>query len=163
EAKRPGRDKRGKTMTADVLLRACHAQAQLLDDLIEPWQHEYETAELVSAIEALLPKLVATCQVFQELDKSVWSDVWAGRIKNMQSYGEQLRGLWDNLVKLLDKVRKSCHLLRDQGYAVQGLDLFENSVEDIRRVRDALIARWPWIDPQQIEESRAAYDRGEYQ
>jgi hypothetical protein len=150
-------------MTADLLLQACHAQAQLVDDLIEPWKREHPAAEQASAHEALFRKLVELCHIFQELDQAVWDDVWAGRIQDFQSRGEGLRRLWEDLLKILDKVSTGARALVAEGLPLAGLSEFDQAVEGIRRLRDRLNDRWPWIDSTMIEASRAAYAAGKSQ
>jgi hypothetical protein len=142
-------------MTEGVLLRVCRAQANLAETLVEPWMREHDTAGRARLIEALLPRLLTLCAVFQELHAAIWRDLLAGRIREVQSLGEELQQTWAEALAFLEGVRDNGRECVTKGHAIPRFEELERAVEALQRIGEEHAARWPWIDKETVARSRA--------
>ncbi len=142
-------------MTESVLLRVCRAQASIAETLVEPWMREHDAAERARLIESMLPRLIALCEVFQELHAAAWKDLFAGRVREVQGLGEDLQQMWADALGFLCGVRENgCECLA-QGYAISRFDELERAVEALERMGEEHATRWPWIDKETVARSKA--------
>lgn len=147
-------------MTEGVLLRVCRAQASLAETLVEPLLREHDAAGRARLIESLLPRLLALCEVFQELHAAAWKDLFAGAIRDVQDVGEDLRQTWADALGLLAGVRDVGRECVARGYAIDRFDELDRAVADLGRVSEEHTARWPWIDKETMARSRADIEAG---
>jgi hypothetical protein len=148
-------------MTESVLLRVCRAQASLAETLVEPWLREHDAAGRARLIEAMLPRLVALCEVFQELHAATWKDLFAGRVREVQGLGEDLQQMWADALAFLGGVRDNGRECLAQGYAIDRFDELERAVEALERAGEEHAARWPWIDKETVARSKADIAAGQ--
>jgi hypothetical protein len=142
-------------MTEGVLLRVCRAQASLAETLVEPWLREHDAAGRARLIESILPRLLALCEVFQELHAATWQDLFAGTVRDVQDLGEDLREMWSDALGLLGGVRDVGRDCLAQGHAIARFDELDRAVAALGRVSEEHAARWPWIDKETVARSRA--------
>jgi hypothetical protein len=142
-------------MTEGVLLRVCRAQASLAETLVEPWLREHDPAGRARLIESLLPRLLALCEVFEELHAAAWEDLFAGSVRDVQDLGEDLRQTWADALGLLGRVRDLGRECLAQGHAIGRFDELDRAVGALVRISEEHAARWPWIDKETVARSRA--------
>ncbi len=141
-------------MMEGVLLRVCRAQASLAETLIEPWLREQDAPRRAHLIEAVLPRLMALCEAFEELHSATWRQLFAGGVREVQNVGEDLQRLWADALAFLGGVRDKGRECLAGGCAIDRFDEFERAVEAVGLAVAEHAARWPWIDEETLARSR---------
>lgn len=149
-------------MTECVLLRVCRAQASLAETLLVPWLRDQDTAVRARMIEAVLPRLTALCAALGELPAAAWQDLFAGGIRAIEDVGDDLRRLWADTLAFLNDVRDRGRACLAAGHAIEGFEELERCVEAIGRAAVEHEERWPWIDRETLERSRADIAAGRW-
>lgn len=147
-------------MTDGVLLRVCRAQASLAETLVEPWLREHDSASRAQLIESLLPRMIGLCAVFQELHTTVWRDLFAGGVHEIQDVGSDLQQTWTDALAFLAGMRDKGRECLAQGYLIDRFDDLERAMEAVERTAQEHNDRCPWIDKQTVTKSTADIESG---
>jgi hypothetical protein len=144
-------------MPTSTLLRAQRERVTAVDEAVGAWQGsdvpEGDTAQFVR-----------WCAVDTEVVVNGWRAAWqqlqADRLQDHMETGSLLREIFDVLLHAAKTLRNiKVHL----GGASAEVTELESVVRRLTGERSEFIRLWPWVSKEAAAESRAAFERGEYQ
>ena len=141
----------------------CRGQTRTIEDAVESWKAGHDDAMEVRDIEDLVAFCLSACQFMERWYKEAWELALAGRLKKVQSAGKMLRTALDRSVEALEEVRGCVKWAEKKEYTVDNAREVLAAADRVKRMRDDLNERWPFLDKQQIEAARAELSRGDYQ
>jgi len=114
-------------------------------------------------IEDLVQESLWVYGLLKKLHRGAWDRLLGNQLKNVQQAGEMLRAVFEVALLILPKVGDCILGAERKGYTVAKTAEFEQAMKDLRHMNQHLLDQWPAIDAKQVEESRAAFARGEFQ
>ncbi|MBV9125036.1 MAG: hypothetical protein JO112_16905 [Planctomycetes bacterium] len=134
-----------------------------VEDAVEAWKAEHHEAMGVRMFEEVVRECLAAHTFFQDIQKERWGQLWAGQIREIQTTGENFLRVLETSLIVYSLVEECLLRVKRAGYSVNGEEEFEKAFQELRSAAADFKSRWPFVDHQQIEESRAAFAQGESQ
>jgi hypothetical protein len=120
--------------------------------------------------DALMGKAARSALALHDTWDAAWSDLEERVVEaqEVQEIGAHLRELFSRWNALLASMRQDALDLAARGHDLTSAPLLERALEKVCRLQDMLEKNWPWadrpwlpLDPNKIQESRAAITRGD--
>jgi hypothetical protein len=139
----------------------CRGRARAIEDAIDAWNLDHDNALSARDMEDVVGECLSTRDFLSQWHQTAWEHLFAGRLANIQQAGELLRSATGKLVHVFAAVQTCVKWMERKGYPVDKAVEFEAAARAVEGLLADLNRRWPFIDPQQVEEARAAFARGE--
>ena len=111
--------------------------------------------ELAGDLEDHVRELLTFPDMLRRAWRSVFHALFARGRVDCRSVGEKVRDVWTRCAGVMrDVLRVGREMERQTGLSVEGLAELEAASADVERMREAILADWPW--PPSAEEIRAA-------
>jgi hypothetical protein len=96
--------------------------------------------------------------------RSIFHAMFSRRQVDYRSLGERVRDVWRLCAAVMkDVLRVGRETERQAGTAVGELAELEAAIADVERMREAILAEWPWPPmAEEVRQAREATSRGEY-
>ena len=105
---------------------------------------------------------------FPDMLRRAWRSIFhtmftRGRV-DYRSLGERVRDVWTLCAAVMRDVLRVCRETeRQAGLSVEGLAELEAASADVERMRDAILADWPWPPTaEEVRQAREGIGRGDY-
>jgi hypothetical protein len=134
-----------------------------VEDAVEAWKAEHDDAMGVRMFEDVVRECLAAHTLFRDMQKERWEKLFAGKISEVQTTGENLIKTFETSLLVYSLVEECLLRVKRAGFRVNGEEEFEKAFPELRSAAADFKSRWPFVDLKQIEESRAAFARGESQ
>jgi hypothetical protein len=140
-------------------------RTHLVEQLTENWQFDH--VEAMGARD--LEELVEECLELDKLSKRAWKALVTllfdpAEKSDKVFAGEALvRSAISRTIKVFRFVQKLIEDAESGGYTIAGAADFRKSFKEVLMLQKEIAEKWPTIDSGMIEESMAAYRRGEFQ
>lgn len=134
-----------------------------IEDALETWQSSWPDAIEVPTLADIVIECVDLADFLCKWERAAWGLLDANRLPNVQRTGQHLREALHQALQLLEEVGKSLQWAADQGHKAGNPSLLDDAVKRVQESAAKLEQRWPFIDPRQVEQARAALARGEFQ
>lgn len=141
----------------------CRGRVRAVEDAVETWKAEHDDQLEIREIEAIVKECTGIRELLQTWQKEAWSLLWKNQLANTQHTGELLQTAYARCLTVFVKVRGCIQWAKRSGYADNREVEFEEVMAEIQRLSQELTMRWPFIDPKQIEQSRAEIKHGAFQ
>jgi len=114
-------------------------------------------------IEAVVREYLWIRDCIRDLQARCIEKLFSGRITRVQELGESLRALHRRMLELFPRVQEGIRWAEEKSYTVDHANEFQTVAHDVETMSRELETRWPFIDPKQVERSRAAFAQGDFQ
>ena len=139
----------------------CLRRSSLVKELVQRWQLEHEEAMAARDVEELVQEYLDLCRLlvrgWQGLYQRLFSD-----LEDIDAAGERMLTAITQTLDVCGPIGDLIAKTKAAGYQIHGSEEFAKQVENLKALRAEVIKTWPTVDHKMIEESMAAYGRGEY-
>lgn len=98
----------------------------------------------------------------QHVWTSLLDQLFTEQIDDIDATGDTMKHALTRAGRIFETVRGFVTDAERKGHQVQAVSEFEHAVRETLRVMADLEQKWPSVDPRLVEESLAAYKRGDY-
>jgi hypothetical protein len=150
-------------MTEQFLCQFCNDQVQFFNALVEPRRPDETDDRFVAEITEIVPAMFRLSKSLQYVQDVTRKAALEGRIKTIQATGEGVDSLLDAAVRLCEVLQARCHKAIAAGHEIEPLPDLARITDDIRRMREDWIRKWPFVDSAMLERSAVEYAEGKFQ
>lgn len=150
-------------MSDSALLSIQKCNVQSVRDLAETWPSKAVDVDTALEVQDAVRASRIWPDALEDVLDSLWWRIKEGRLDNIQESGERLLALVDQCLRVVELVGRRVQAFDRQGRSIRGSALLPNTEERLCSFRKKLEDTWPWITEEILAESRAEYERGEYQ
>lgn len=140
----------------------CTGTVRTIHDAVEAWKKDHAQAMVARDTEELVDLYLKAGVWIREWYDEAWKLLLAGQLPNTQEVGGAiqrcLRGLVDAAPPLAEGVCSN----EKRGFVIEGSAKLPAAIEAGEAMLADLERRWPFLDPQEVEASRARIARGEF-
>jgi hypothetical protein len=145
-----------------ILVQRYHRRIRLLQEMLEDWQIKHQQAMFARDLE----ELVQECLELRRLTDHVWGKLSDGlfseEIENIDPAGRLMQFAVDKAVEVFEQIATLIRKADEGGYNIDASDDFSAAQARIKEIKTELAVQWPWSNHDLIQESLAAYKRGEH-
>lgn len=146
-----------------VAVERCLRRSAVVQALVEEWQQAYEEAQRVTDVEELCHECIDLCSLWRHAWRGVTKSLLNGKFTDTDFIGRALEDAIAKTIRTVGNVLASANEIRSRGFEMSCIDELERGLHDVTRIGKQLADSWPFTDHAMITESRAAFERGEYQ
>ena len=146
-----------------IFVRRFLHRSRSVDELIEEWKLEHDQAMFAFDLE----ELVSECIDLGNLSKHAWKSFRDLLLKNpnapvIEESGRVMQTALTRTLEMFHTVKALVTEASQKGHSIQDAADFELVVNETRKISDKVQVVFMEPDPAAIEESIAAFKRGEY-
>lgn len=151
-------------MTESILVRIRRNSVQALAEAVQAWPTDQFDGDRADDVREAIRACRSWPDEFTDILDSIWLRMRAHLSDmNFQETGEWLLGLIDQALQTLDRLNHLAQGFAQRGQTIPRAAQLGEIAEKLRRFRQQFRENWFWVDDGTLEESRAEYERGDYQ
>jgi hypothetical protein len=149
-------------MSGSVLFTLCRGRTRAIEEAAEAWKKDHADAQFACDVDFLARECVELAGVASAVHSEARRSLFEGRFPNVDATGRALLELLEASVRATASTAECAAEIGRLGYAVEEPQAFAKATADLRRLRQEVADQWPFVDAVLVNESRAAFDRGDY-
>jgi hypothetical protein len=139
-------------LSASILYRDQQNTVDLLEAAVKEWAERAARHEpLNDETASLLAQMVRVCLRSPDLMRDLWewakAEELAGRLRDRQLAGEDLRERLGGWLQLLARIEQAARGAEAAGYPVSGADELEGAADEMRAILQEVNETWPPQEP----------------
>ncbi len=148
-----------------LLVRRCLNRSHQLEQYVETWQIDHKGAVYAGDLEELVEECLEIAPLLRRAwDRAVERLFDEGERSEKVFAGEEvIRGAISRVVRVFGISAKLIESAERAGFSIDGVGRFRDGLRDLERLEQEAENQWPPMDSQQMRDSLAAYQRGDYQ
>ena len=147
------------TILARRILGRSRLVGELVDDLSMAGQRNISKRDIVE----LVLECLELCKLLKGTWQSVLGELFNEQVDDVEASGEMIRRATSRALTAFARVQENIVLASKRGESIENAEAFGDAMRELQKLKAEVEKRWPTFDRQQIEESLAAFRRGEYQ
>jgi hypothetical protein len=149
-------------MSASVLFTLCRGRTQAIEEAAEAWKKDHADAQVACDVDLLARECVELAGVAGAVHSEARHSLFEGRFPNVDATGRALLELLEASIRATASTAECVAEIDRLGFTLEEREAFDKATADLRRLRQEVAGQWPFIDAVLVNESRAAFDRGDY-
>jgi hypothetical protein len=141
----------------------CEARLHGISTAAGLWKRDHQEAMKVRDVEDLVRECLGAHDLLTDLYQEAWHLLLHNELTDVQAEGRFLELLLHRAERTWITIQERIHWAQGQGYSIDRSAELDQAIESGQRMSRTVSQRWPFIDPQQIEQARAELTRGEFQ
>jgi hypothetical protein len=146
-----------------VLIRRCVKRSYLVEELVETWQIEHSQAMFARDLEELVQECLELSGLLTKGWQSAVHVLFDEQFDDLDTIGKMLKVAIDKSIGVFRKVEDLISEAIRKHYDIEGAEAFRRAVSDTVAMKKEVEKQWPAVNHRMIQESIAAYSRGDYQ
>jgi hypothetical protein len=145
-----------------ILARRCLGRSRLVAELVENWQLEHKQAMVARDVEELVLECVDLGKLIQHCGKSLFARLGEEDFVEIDEIGDTMRAAIAKSLLAFESVRDDVRMAEHKGFIIDNSVSLENVILELRQMEAEFKNNWPTVDRQQLADSLAAYNKGDY-
>jgi hypothetical protein len=145
-----------------VLIRRCLGRSRMVEELVENWQIDHQQAMFARDIEELIVECIELAELVRRGRTWLADELFDEKIDNIDKAGEMLRTAISKALLAYDRVQKTVEAAEQMQFTIDNARQFRAVVRELRDIEDEVKKTWPTVNRQMVNDSLAAYARGEF-
>jgi hypothetical protein len=136
-------------------------RTRTIEDALEAWKRDYQEAEKVKDIEAIIAEWLQSFEILREWQEESWAALQGGEIENVLEVGRMLSRGYELGAYSFSQVNSGVKWAEGRGYTVDGAEDLRRSFRRLQGLAKELAEKWPSVNKGKIEEALASLDHDE--
>ena len=146
-----------------IATHSCQRRFSAVEESVEIWKKCTHEAMTVCDIEEMGEEFCRTVEFFHRSYKRTIDRLFNGQIEDTDAVGKDLLDSVETGLKASNRVVELFNMARAKEYVPRQEHELMQAKKELVSIKEKVLAKWPFTNVDLIAESRAAYERGEYQ
>lgn len=140
----------------------CRAHIQAVTDVLKSWKKDHDEAMKVRDLEDLIRLCLAFCEEEDQLVTEALETLASDKTMTVRRHGFMIQATLDAAVQAVEAVTMRVEHYKRQGYSVDNEETLREVARKTRQRQVAFLGQWPFFTLEELEESSAVIERGEF-
>jgi hypothetical protein len=122
---------------------------------------QFAEAELARITEEMIARCVDAGKYLHDWQQTAWSDLFSGKLIEVQETGRQLKDAYRETLGLFEKAASRLADSQGRDYTIEGAEEFQRLQKKIKRLAADFDKRWPLFDLTELQQAIERADKGE--